>query len=61
MFARQGIIAEPREVTQGNEATIKYHTTIPPGVALEEVSAGLLGKDSHGIKSVDWEPPKKSD
>ena len=61
VFARHGIIAEPREVAQGSEAQIKYHTTIPPGVALEEVSAGLLGKDSHGIKSVDWEPPKKSE
>jgi anti-anti-sigma factor len=60
-FARYGIIAEPREVAQGSEATVKYHTTIPHGVALEEVSAGLLGKDAHGIKSVEWEPPKKSE
>jgi anti-anti-sigma factor len=60
-FARHGIIAEPREVAQGSEATVKYHTTIPPGVTLEELSAGLLGKDAHGIKSVEWEPPKKSE
>jgi anti-anti-sigma factor len=61
VFARHGIIAEPREVAQSSEATIKYHVTIPPDVAIEEVSAGLLGKDAHGIKSVDWEPPKRSD
>ena len=60
-FARFGILAEPREVTQGTESTVKYHTTIPPGVSLEEVSAGLLGEGRHGIRSVEWEPPKKSE
>jgi len=61
VFARHGVLAEPREVSQGNEATVKYHTTIPPGVSLEEVSAGLLGEGAHGIKSVEWEPPKKTE
>jgi anti-anti-sigma factor len=61
VFARHGVLAEPREVSQGNQATVKYHTTIPPGVSLEEVSAGLLGEGTHGIKSVEWEPPKKTE
>jgi anti-anti-sigma factor len=61
VFARHGIVAELREMSQGNEPAVKYHATIPPGVSLEDVSASLLGQGTDGIKSVEWEAPKRSE
>src|SRR5688572_4202022 len=58
VFAVNGILFEPREVSQGDEATAKYLTTLKPTDSLEDLSAQLMvGKK--GIKNVSWSPPKR--
>jgi anti-anti-sigma factor len=59
VFAVNGIIFEPREVSQGDEATVRYFTTLKPADSLEELSAQLMGDGKKGIKNVSWSPPKK--
>jgi len=61
VFAHHGIHCEPREVTQGSDTVISYTAALPPGAAIEDVSAGLVGDGSSGVKRVAWEPPKKRD
>jgi anti-anti-sigma factor len=59
VFAVNGIVFEPREVSQGDEATVRYFTTLKPADSLEELSAQLIGDGKKGIKNVSWSPPKK--
>ena len=58
VFAVNGIMFEPREVSQGDEATAKYLTTLKPTDSLEDLSAQLMGDGKKGIKNVSWSPPK---
>ena len=60
VFAVNGILFEPREVSQGDEATAKYLTTLKPTDSLEDLSAQLMGDGKKGIKNVSWSPPKKA-
>jgi anti-anti-sigma factor len=60
IFARNGIVFEPREMAQGKMATLVYHTTLDPSLSLEDVSAQLLAGNS-GITSVTWETPKRNE
>ncbi len=60
VFAVNGIIFEPREVSQGDEATAKYLTTLKPTDSLEDLSGQLLGDGKKGIKNVSWSPPKRA-
>ena len=60
VFAVNGILFEPREVSQGDEATAKYLTTLKPTDSLEELSGQLVGDGKKGIKNVAWSPPKRS-
>jgi anti-anti-sigma factor len=59
VFAVNGIFFEPREVSQGDEATAKYLTTLKPTDSLEDLSAQLMGDGKKGIKNVSWSPPKR--
>ncbi len=59
VFAINGILFEPREVSQGDEATAKYLTTLKPTDSLEDLSAQLMGDGKKGIKNVSWSPPKR--
>jgi anti-anti-sigma factor len=59
VFAVNGILFEPREVSQGDEATAKYLTTLKPTDSLEDLSAQLIGDGKKGIKNVSWSPPKR--
>lgn len=59
VFAVNGILFEPREVSQGDEATAKYLTNLKPTDSLEDLSAQLMGDGKKGIKNVSWSPPKK--
>ena len=59
VFAVNAILFEPREVSQGDEATAKYLTTLKPTDSLEELSAQLMGDGKRGIKKVSWSPPKR--
>jgi anti-anti-sigma factor len=60
VFARHHVVFEPREISQGKEATITYLATLLPDTSLEDLSADLMGGGSAGLKSVSWEPAKKS-
>jgi anti-anti-sigma factor len=60
VFAINGIVFEPREVSQGSEATVRYLTTLRPDDSLEDLSAQLMGDGKIGIKHVSWSPPKRS-
>ena len=57
VFARNGILFEPRDVSQGKEATVKYHVALDRRLPLEEVSAQLAAAPA--LKSVAWKKPKK--
>lgn len=59
VFAVNAITFEPREVSQGDEATAKYLTTLRPTDSLEDLSAQLMGDGKKGIKNVSWSPPKR--
>lgn len=59
VFAVNSIMFEPREVSQGDEATAKYLTTLKPTDSLEDLSAQLIGDGKKGIKNVSWSPPKR--
>ena len=59
VFAVNGILFEPREVSQGDEAAAKYLTTLKPTDSLEDLSVQLMGDGKKGIKNVSWSPPKK--
>jgi anti-anti-sigma factor len=59
VFAVNGILFEPREVSQGDEATAKYLTTLKPTDSLEDLNAQLMGDGKKGIKNVSWSPPKR--
>ena len=59
VFAVNGVLFEPREVSQGDEATVKYQTTLKPTDSLEDLSAQLMGDGKKGIKNVSWSSPKR--
>lgn len=58
VFAVNHIVFEPREVSQGNEATVRYLTTLGPHDSLEELSQQLMAGGKAGITHVSWSPPK---
>jgi hypothetical protein len=60
VFAVNGIVFEPREVSQGDEAAVRYMTTLRPDDSLEDLSAQLMGDGKIGIKHVSWSPPKRA-
>jgi hypothetical protein len=60
VFAINRIVFEPREVSQGDEAAVRYQTTLRPDDSLEDLSAQLMGDGRIGIKHVSWSPPKRS-
>lgn len=59
VFAVNGILFEPREVSQGDEATAKYLATLKPTDSLEDLSGQLMGDGKKGIKNVSWSAPKR--
>jgi anti-anti-sigma factor len=61
VFAQHRVTFEPREVSQGKEVVVRYHTTVGPTTALEAISEALVAGGKSGVKSVSWEAPKKSD
>lgn len=60
VLARFRILFEPREVSQGKEAVVKYHVALDPKISLGELNTKLMDGGASGIKSVAWEPAKKS-
>jgi hypothetical protein len=60
VFAVNHVLFEPREVEQGEEATVRYLTTLAPHDSLEDLSHQLMGGGKAGIKNVSWSPPKRA-
>lgn len=60
VFAVNSIVFEPREVSQGDEATVRYLTSLRETDSLEDLSAQLISDGSKGIKNVSWSPPKRA-
>ncbi len=58
VFARNQIVFEPREISQSDDVTVKYHTWLDPRTSLEDLSAQLM-EEGAGVKSVAWEHPKR--
>jgi anti-anti-sigma factor len=58
VFARNRIVFEPREVSQGKEAAVEYQATLNPTASLEDVSAQLMAAGC-GVKEVSWQPVKR--
>lgn len=57
VFALNHVTFEPREVSQGDEATVEYLTTLPLHASLEDLSSQLTaGKH---VETVSWSPPKR--
>jgi anti-anti-sigma factor len=59
VFAVNNVVFEPREVSQGDEATVRYLTTLAPHDSLEDLSTQLMDGGKAGIKNVSWSPPKR--
>jgi anti-anti-sigma factor len=59
VFAVNHVVFEPREVEQGEEATVRYLTTLGPHDSLEDLSNQLIDGGKVGIKNVSWSPPKR--
>jgi anti-anti-sigma factor len=60
VFARHGVLFEPREISQGDEATVEYHATLRPETSLEDLSSDLMAGGTSGLKSVSWGPAKRA-
>jgi anti-anti-sigma factor len=61
VFALNRIQFERREVSQGEKTVGRYHTTLDPRLSLQNISDQLLGDGTTSIKSIVWEPPKKTE
>jgi anti-anti-sigma factor len=61
VFARYGVVFEPREVSQGKTVAVRYLATLEASQSLEELSERLVSDGNAGVKSVSWEPPRKND
>jgi anti-anti-sigma factor len=60
VFARNQVTFEPREITQSDDVTIKYHTWLSPDTSLEDLSSQLMAGGTMGVSGVSWERPKRS-
>ena len=58
VFARNGVTFEPREITQSDDVTIKYHTWLGPDLSLEDLTAQLMSEQS-GVSGVSWDHAKR--
>jgi hypothetical protein len=61
VFARCGVVFEPREVSQGKTVAVRYLATLEPNQSLEELSDQLVADGNAGVKSVSWEPARRSE
>jgi anti-anti-sigma factor len=59
VFAVNRVVFEPREIEQGDEATVRYLATLGPNDSLEDLSQQLMDGGKAGVKNVSWSPPKR--
>jgi anti-anti-sigma factor len=58
VFARNQVVFEPREISQSDDVSVKYHTWLDARTSLEELSSQLMIEGA-GVQSVAWEHPKR--
>jgi len=58
VFARNQVVWEPREISQSDDVSVKYHTWLDARTSLEDISAQLM-IEGGGVQSVAWEHPKR--
>lgn len=58
VFARNQVTFEPREITQSDDMTIKYHTWLSPQTLLEDLTTQLMTEGA-GVTGVSWDRPKR--
>ena len=61
VFARNHVIFEPREVSQGKALSVRYYALLDPDQSLESLSEELMAGGRANVKSVSWELPRKSE
>jgi anti-anti-sigma factor len=61
VFARNHVIFEPREVSQGKALSVRYYTLLDPDQSLESLSEQLMAGGKASVQSVSWELPRKSE
>ena len=61
VFARNKVIFEPREVSQGKALSVRYYTLLDPDQSLESLSEQLMAGGKANVQSVSWELPRKSE
>jgi anti-anti-sigma factor len=61
VFARNHVIFEPREVSQGKALSVRYYTLLDPDQSLESLSEQLMAGGKANVQSVSWELPRKSE
>lgn len=61
VFARCGVVFEPREVSQGKTVSVRFLATLEASSSLEELNDQLVAGGNAGVKAVSWEPARKSD
>jgi anti-anti-sigma factor len=59
VFALNRVVFEPREIEQGDEATVRYLASLGPNDSLEDLSQQLMDGGKAGVKNVSWSPPKR--
>jgi anti-anti-sigma factor len=59
VFALNRVVFEPREIEQGDEATVRYLTSLGPNDSLEDLTQQLMDGGKAGLKNVSWSPPKR--
>jgi anti-anti-sigma factor len=58
VFARNQVVWEPREISQSDDVTVKYHTWLDPRTSLEDLSSQLMA-DGAAVQSVAWGHAKR--
>ena len=58
VFARNQVVFEPREISQSDDVSVKYHTWLDARTSLEDLSSQLMVEGA-GVQSVAWEHPKR--
>jgi anti-anti-sigma factor len=57
VFARNKVVFEPREISQGKKFAVLYHAWLDHGATIDDLSVQLRGIP--GITGVGWEQPRR--
>jgi len=58
VLARNQVVFEPQEISQGKQASVKYLVWMDPRNSLDDLSQQLM-RDAAGVVEVSWQHPKR--